>query len=89
MRHRIRVAALLLNELNEILLVQHVHPVTNFEWWVPPGGGVESIDESIFSCAMRETFEETGMHIKCDGHIQYICEFFDIENDLTPFYRPL
>ena len=61
MRHRIRVAALLLNELNEILLVQHVHPVTNFEWWVPPGGGMESIDESIFSCAMRETFEESGI----------------------------
>jgi 8-oxo-dGTP pyrophosphatase MutT (NUDIX family) len=29
-------------------------------WWVPPGGGVETADTSVFDCARRETFEETG-----------------------------
>lgn len=62
MQHRIRAAAIIIND-NKILLVKHVHPETGHEWWVPPGGGVEEIDNSIFDCAKRETFEETNLKI--------------------------
>lgn len=78
MRHRIRAAALIV-ENDCILLVQHVHPETGETWWVPPGGGVEIIDNSIFDCARRETFEETGLDVKLD-RIVYIREFADQEN---------
>jgi 8-oxo-dGTP diphosphatase len=78
MKHRIRVAALI-TERDKILLVQHVHPVTGEEWWVPPGGGVEHRDGSIFECARREVFEESGLQVEL-GSIVYIREFFDKEN---------
>lgn len=79
MNHRIRVAAILIED-NKILLVRHVHPKTEFEWWVPPGGGIERTDENLYGCAIRETWEETGYHIET-GEIVYIREFFDLEND--------
>lgn len=79
MRHRIRAAALI-TQGESILLVQHVHPQTGFEWWVPPGGGAESGDASIFECARREVFEESGLQVDL-SHIVYVREFFDQENE--------
>lgn len=79
MRHRIRAAALIVED-KSILLVQHVHPETGAVWWVPPGGGVEEEDDSIFACARRETFEETGLDVRLD-RIVYIREFRDLETD--------
>jgi 8-oxo-dGTP diphosphatase len=79
MRHRVRVAALIV-AADHILLVQHVHPETGDEWWVPPGGGMEDGDNSLFDCARRETFEETGLHVDL-GRIVYIHEFLDTIND--------
>jgi hypothetical protein len=38
MKHRIRAAAIIVNQ-NAVLLVNHKHPANGFEWWVPPGGG--------------------------------------------------
>jgi ADP-ribose pyrophosphatase YjhB (NUDIX family) len=64
---------------NKILLVKHVHPETKYEWWVPPGGGVEEIDDSLFDCAKREAFEETNLAIEV-SKIVYIREFLDKEN---------
>ena len=58
MNHRIRVATIIINN-QKILLVKHVHPETGYAWWVPPGGGLEDKDASIFDCAKREVFEET------------------------------
>lgn len=78
MRHRIRAAALLIDQ-GCILLVQHVHPVTGKTWWVPPGGGVEPRDGSIVECARREVFEETGLQVGL-SRIAYIREFLDEEN---------
>ena len=78
MRHRIRAAALITNG-DKILLVQHVHPVSGETWWVPPGGGLEAVDSSVFACARRETFEETGLDVTLE-HIVYIREFRDEEN---------
>jgi len=79
MRHRVRAAALIV-ENDHILLVQHVHPDTGFTWWIPPGGGVEDVDGSLFDCVRRETFEETGLAVE-PGRIVYIREFVDTEND--------
>jgi 8-oxo-dGTP diphosphatase len=75
MRYRIR-AAVLIVENDRILLVHHVDPKTGESFWVPPGGGLEDSDESIFQCADRETFEETGLSVTT-SRIAYIREFCD------------
>ena len=80
MNHRIRVAALIVKD-NSILLVKHVHPETKYEWWVPPGGGVEQEDNTIFDAAKREVWEETGLNVKVREEFSYIREFFDEENN--------
>lgn len=79
MVQRIRAAAVIV-ENNKILLVKHVHPSSGFEWWVPPGGGLESFDNSIYDCAIRETWEESGYRIEVND-ILFIREFMDKEND--------
>lgn len=79
MKHRIRAAALIV-EGDKILLVKHVHPVNGETWWVPPGGGLEAADSSVFDCARRETFEESGLDVTL-GRVVYIREFRDEEND--------
>ncbi len=77
MRNRIRVASLIVRD-SEILLVQHVHPRTKAAWWVPPGGGLDDTDSSLFVCAAREAFEETGLKVSL-SRIVYIREFVDKE----------
>lgn len=78
MKHRIRAAALI-TDGEDILLVQHVHPETGEEWWVPPGGGVETEDASLFDCVRREVFEETGLQVSLKN-VVYLREFLDSEN---------
>lgn len=80
MKHRIRVAAIIIND-NKILLVKHVHPETGYTWWVPPGGGIEEFDSSIFECAKREAFEETNLKIET-SRILYIREFYSKETQI-------
>jgi len=80
MKNRIRAAAIIIDN-NKILLVKHVHPITGFEWWVPPGGGIEVSDNSIKDCIIRETFEETGYKINVASEPKFLREFLDIEND--------
>lgn len=79
MNHRIRSAALIINDEKKILMVLHRHPKTNQEWWVPPGGGLEA-GEDIFSNARRETKEETGIDVELDRLI-YLREFVDREHN--------
>lgn len=78
MIQRIRAASLVVDN-DKVLLVKHVHPRTGFTWWVPPGGGVEEWDTSIFDCARRETFEETNLTVDI-SKIVYIREFLDMES---------
>ncbi|QEH67154.1 NUDIX hydrolase [Cellulosilyticum sp. WCF-2] len=80
MKQRIRVAAILVKE-GKVLLVKHVHPKTKYQWWVPPGGGLEATDASIYECVIREAWEETGYQIKVED-ILYIREFKDDERDI-------
>lgn len=78
LQHRIRAAAIVIQD-NRILLVKHKHPVHGIEWWVPPGGGLKGT-ESIFECAARETWEETGLCVELD-RIAYIRQFADVDQD--------
>ena len=79
MKHRIRAAGIIIKG-NKILLVRHVDPKTQYEWWVPPGGGLEDVDSSIIDCLIRETYEETGYHVEVDSKLIFLREFMDIEN---------
>ncbi len=76
MKHRIRAAALVV-EQDSLLLVKHQHDEIQAgrSWWVPPGGGVEN-DESLIECAQRETLEETGLIVEL-GRIAYVREFVE------------
>jgi 8-oxo-dGTP diphosphatase len=80
MKHRIRSAVIIVDD-NKILLIKHVHPKTGIEWWVPPGGGVEEKDASIFECAKREVFEEANLKIDA-SRVIYIREFHDKEDNV-------
>lgn len=73
MKHRIRVAAII-KKRDKILLVKHAHSEKGKVWWVPPGGGLEAKDANIFAAAVRETYEETGVRIRCEK-IVYIREY--------------
>jgi ADP-ribose pyrophosphatase YjhB (NUDIX family) len=57
MKHRIRAAGLILQN-DCIRFVLHQDPSSGIAIWVPPGGGLISIDNSIFDAAKREIFEE-------------------------------
>ena len=76
MEHRIRSAAIIIKD-NTMLLVKHEHPVSGVESWIPPGGGLKD-GENIYDCAIRETFEETGLNVVL-GSILYLREFVDSE----------
>ena len=80
MEHRIRAATLVVNN-GELLLVKHVHPISGSVFWIPPGGGLNAGQESIFQCAAREVHEETGLHVRM-GRILYVREFVNLEMDL-------
>lgn len=57
------------------------------DFWLPPGGKLEG-DESIFDCARRETFEETGLTVTFD-RILYIQEFFEPGYHFCKFFISL
>jgi ADP-ribose pyrophosphatase YjhB (NUDIX family) len=68
---KITVRALLFNEKNELLVVQHRK--SNF--WALPGGKIEeSLKEDLKSCVIREMFEELGIKIKVKN-LLFIHEF--------------
>ncbi len=88
MRHRVRAAALLVrandgaSNPNEILLVKHRSRSRPGKLiWLPPGGGLEAEDSSIFACAEREALEECGLTVKT-SRIAYVHEFQDSVNQI-------
>ncbi len=80
MQHRIRAAALI-TQGDAILLVCHKTPATGALWWIPPGGKLESYDQTLFDCAARETLEETGLSVTC-SRIAYVRECRDMQLDI-------
>lgn len=73
MRYGISVAGLVLRE-GRLLLVRHRKPGA-WDFWLPPGGGLEG-EESILECAAREVSEETGLTVR-PGRILYVEEFVE------------
>src|SRR5690348_7931408 len=50
------------DELGALLLIRR----TDNDNWALPGGAMDP-GESMTDCAVRETFEETGMHVEVTG----------------------
>lgn len=73
MKYGISAAALVVQE-NQLLLVHHKQ-TGQYDFWVPPGGRLQG-EESIFECARRETYEETGLRVELK-RILYIQEFVE------------
>lgn len=80
MKARVRVGVLIFKG-KKVLLVKHVNPINGEEFWVTPGGGVKKEDKNIFACGMRETYEETGLHVKLSKKIKFVREWYDTENE--------
>jgi ADP-ribose pyrophosphatase YjhB (NUDIX family) len=80
MEHRVRAAAILIEE-GKILLVKHFDPRSGDSWWIPPGGGLLPEDDSILECAKREVYEETGLSITL-GKLVYLREFRERETSV-------
>jgi len=64
-----------------LLLVEHRSGIDGKIWWIPPGGGVEPEDASIFACAAREVREETGLTVAC-SRIAYVREYLDTPREI-------
>ncbi len=81
MRHRIRAGAII-TRAESILLVQSNSDL-GLKWWTP-GGRVDG-DETWAECAIRETFEETGLRVEI-GRLAYTYEMVTPENDTHHFH---
>lgn len=57
---RVRVAGIVLNRRNELLLVNHVK--NGRSYWLLPGGGVE-YGEDVFTAVKREFMEELSLKV--------------------------
>lgn len=79
MNLRPRAAAIILNERNELLVLRQRNPVTGFEWWTLPGGGMEP-DESVIDTIVREVEEECN--VRCRPlKLIYMSEYVDYTID--------
>ena len=75
MNLRPRAAAIILNELNELLVLRQKNPTSGFEWWTLPGGGMEP-EESVIDTIVREVEEEC--HLRCRPlKLIYMSEYVD------------
>ncbi|WP_339758242.1 NUDIX domain-containing protein [uncultured Hoeflea sp.] len=82
MQHRISAGALVLNG-DRLLLARH-HSPGRYDFWAPPGGGVDEAEE-LETTAERETFEETGIRIEA-LRIAYIDELIDSGGRMVKFW---
>lgn len=83
MSHPPRIAArALIRRDDRLLLVNAFPPGAGSDLWVAPGGGVER-DASLHDTLIRETFEETGLHI-APGPLAAVSEF---RNRATGFHQ--
>ena len=76
-------AAAVIVQHNRVLLVHHSKR-GEFDFWLPPGGGLEG-QESIFDCASREALEETSLEVELD-RIIYVQEFVESDYHFCKFF---
>lgn len=82
MLHRISVGALVIRD-HKLLLARHLIP-DQYDFWAPPGGGVEG-DEELAAASERETFEETGIRVDA-LRMAYIDELIDSSGRMVKFW---
>lgn len=82
MQQRISAGALVLNQ-GRLLLARH-HSLGRYNFWAPPGGGVNEAEE-LKATAKRETFEETGIRIEA-LRMAYIDELIDSDGRMVKFW---
>lgn len=82
LKHRISVGALALKD-KRLLLVRH-HDQGKYDFWAPPGGGVEG-EEELSAAVEREVFEETQIRVKAK-RIAYIDELIDDSGRMVKFW---
>ncbi|MHA7870193.1 MAG: NUDIX domain-containing protein [Salipiger thiooxidans] len=80
--HRISAGALVVDQ-GRLLLLRHFHK-GEYDFWAPPGGGVEG-GEELEETARRETFEETGLRIETQ-QLAYIDELIDGSGRMVKFW---
>ena len=83
MRHRISAGALVLRG-ETVLLARHFKP-GRYDFWAPPGGGVEGA-EDLAAAAERECFEETGIRARSRS-LAYIDELIDGHGRMVKFWH--
>ena len=96
-----RVRAILLTPQKQVLFIKRIKPHKPAPYWVAPGGGVESDDDSLLDALHRELIEELGAtyevieegfvlrHTKADKELEehfFICRLLDY--DLTQRHGP-
>lgn len=82
MEHRISAGALVVRD-GRILLLRH-HETERYDFWAPPGGGVEG-DEELTAAAEREAFEEAGVRVRAVC-LAYIDELIDDDGRMVKFW---
>jgi 8-oxo-dGTP pyrophosphatase MutT (NUDIX family) len=84
MRYGISAGGIVIRD-DRLLLVHHRGVEQGaFDFWVGPGGRLEG-SESIFDCAQREAFEETGLRVD-PLRIVYIEEFVEPDYHFCKFW---
>ncbi|OHS99340.1 putative ADP-ribose pyrophosphatase YjhB [Tritrichomonas foetus] len=74
---RFDVRAIIFNEYDEVLLVQESDGT-----WAPPGGWSD-VGYSVDEVAIKETQEETGLHVIP----KKVCALFDMQKQKNPTYE--
>lgn len=81
MRHRIAAGALVVRNY-QLLLLRHQN--ATYDFWAPPGGGVDG-NEELAAAAERETFEEAGIRVRAN-RLVYIDELIDDSGRMIKFW---
>lgn len=85
MKIRVRVSAIIFNNENKILLVNHQKEGNNY--WVIPGGGVEN-GETLEKALKRELIEELGIEIE-NLELAFVGESIQRRHVIDIYFRAL
>lgn len=81
MQHRIAAGAFVVKD-DRLLLLRHQNEA--YDFWTPPGGGVEDYEE-LTAAAEREAFEEVGIRVRTNC-LAYIDELIDDSGRMIKFW---